>query len=167
MAPAGRPIVIYDYDESWPLTFVQLRDGLPQALCELAVAIEHVGSTSVPGLAAKGAIDMDVVVPTSADIPEAIRLLASAGYEHLGDRGIPGREAFTPPAGLPDHHLYVCAAGAEPLLAHLRLRDRLRASPQDAADYAALKRALAARFGSDRDGYTEAKSEFIERLLES
>jgi GrpB-like predicted nucleotidyltransferase (UPF0157 family) len=160
-----QPIVISDYDPRWPELFCELRDGLPAGLRMRARSIEHVGSTAVPGLAAKPIIDIDVVVADEADVAEAIAMLAAAGYPHKGDAGVPGRAAFDQPQHLPEHHLYVCVEGAGPLVAHLRLRDHLRANPDTAGEYAALKRELAAAYGDDREGYTEAKTAFIEAVL--
>ncbi len=91
--------------------------------------------------------------------------LAEIGYAYLGDLGIHGREAFRAPAGLPRHHLYVCPAGSAALTAHLILRDELRADPELAARYAALKRDLAARYRDDRDAYAEGKSTFVTAVL--
>jgi len=156
----GEPIVISEYDPRWPALFCELRDALPAGLRMCARSIEHVGSTAVPGLAAKPIIDIDVVVADEADVAEAIAMLAAAGYPHKGDAGVPGREAFDQPPHLPEHHLYLCVEGAGPLVAHLRLRDHLRANPGTAREYAALK-----RDGDDREGYTEAKTAFIERVL--
>jgi GrpB-like predicted nucleotidyltransferase (UPF0157 family) len=161
----GGPIVISDYDPRWPELFCELRDGLPAGLRVRARSIEHVGSTAVSGLAAKPIIDIDVVVADQAGMAEAIAMLATAGYPHKGDLGVTGREAFDQPQHLPEHHLYVCVEGAAPLVAHLRLRDRLRANPGTAREYAALKRGLAAAYGDDRAGYTEAKTAFIECVL--
>jgi GrpB-like predicted nucleotidyltransferase (UPF0157 family) len=158
-------IVISEYDPRWPELFCELRDGLPAGLRMRAWSIEHVGSTAVPGLAAKPIIDIDVVVADEADVAEAIAMLAAAGYPHKGDAGVPGRAAFDQPQHLPEHHLYVCVEGAGPLVAHLRLRDHLRANPDTAGEYAALKRGLAAAYGDDRAGYTEAKTAFIEAVL--
>jgi GrpB-like predicted nucleotidyltransferase (UPF0157 family) len=161
----GGPIVISEYDPRWPALFCELRDGLPPGLRMRARSIEHIGSTAVPGLAAKPIIDIDVVVADEADVAEAIAMLAAAGYPHKGDAGVPGREAFDQPPHLPEHHLYVCVQGAQPLVAHLRLRDHLRANPGTAREYAALKRELADAYGDDRAGYTEAKTAFIEAVL--
>jgi GrpB-like predicted nucleotidyltransferase (UPF0157 family) len=91
--------------------------------------------------------------------------LSPLGYQHEGDLGIPGREAFTTPAGAPPHHLYVCAVGTPALSRHLAFRDALRADPSLAAIYGDLKRTLAARLGHDRSAYTEAKSLFVEQVL--
>lgn len=157
--------MISEYDPRWPALFCELRDALPAGLRMCARSIEHVGSTAVPGLAAKPIIDIDVVVADEADVAEAIAMLAAAGYPHKGDAGVPGREAFDQPPHLPEHHLYLCVEGAGPLVAHLRLRDHLRANPGTAREYAALKRELTAAYGDDREGYTEAKTVFIERVL--
>src|SRR5262245_51865013 len=104
-------------------------------LAGVAVTIEHVGSTAVPGLAAKPIIDMDVVIRSRSDLPAVITRLATLGYQHQGDLGIPDREAFRPPPGLPPHHLYVCLAGCAALRNHITLRDHLRSHPADAATY--------------------------------
>lgn len=162
---AGPGIVIVDYDPGWPARFAALCVPVRAALGALALRIEHVGSTSVPGLAAKPIIDMDVVIPARGDLPEAIRRLAGIGYEHRGDLGIPGREAFANPEGLPAHHLYVCDSGSAELHRHLSFRDHLRTHPADAQAYAALKRILAQQFGTDRDGYSLAKSDFVHEIL--
>lgn len=159
-------IEIVDYDERWPAEFAQLRDRLLAALAPLAVRVEHVGSTAVPGLAAKPKIDVDVVV-AELDVEEAIKRLGAVGFEHQGDLGVPGREALKGRDGGDAYHVYVCTDDGEPLRAHLAFRDRLRADPRTAAEYAALKRNLAARFATDRDAYTRAKSAFIQRLLDS
>ena len=159
------PVVIVAYDRRWPARFAALRDRLAGALGPLAVGIEHVGSTAVPGLAAKPIIDLDVVIATREDLPAVIQRLRPLGYEHEGDLGVAGREAFTSPADGPPHHLYVCAVESPALARHLALRDLLRVDPEAAAAYGDLKRALAVRFRHDRAAYTDAKSVFIEALL--
>ena len=159
------PVIIVDYDPHWPDLFEELRGPVVAALGDLAVSVEHIGSTAVPGLAAKPIIDMDVVVPAVADIPEAIRRLAILGYVHRGDLGIPGREAFRSPAGKPRHHLYVCALGSEELRRHRSFRDYLLTHPEDARAYGALKKAAALRFAEDRAAYTESKGRFVEAVL--
>jgi GrpB-like predicted nucleotidyltransferase (UPF0157 family) len=161
----AEPVVIADYDPVWPVRFAALRRPLTDALGELALAIEHVGSTAVPGLAAKPIIDIDVVIHSEDDFPAVIDLLAGLGYQHRGNLGVVGREAFSEPPQLPRHHLYVCAQDSPELARHLRFRDYLRTHPQDAADYAEFKREAAARYRDDRDRYTEAKTWVVERIL--
>lgn len=153
------PIVIQDYDPTWPAEFERLRARV-SALGELALHIEHVGSTAVQGLAAKPVIDLVIVVQPT-DIQEAIAQLAALGYVHKGNLGVEGREAFDWPEGESRHHLYVCHLDSEELRAQLAFRDRLRADAALATEYAALKRRLAARFPNDRTAYTEAKTEFV------
>ncbi|MEK7477206.1 MAG: GrpB family protein [Candidatus Coatesbacteria bacterium] len=159
------PVTICDYDPSWPLTFEALRSRMTAGLGALAVRIEHVGSTSVPGLAAKPIIDLDVVVASRDDVPRTIEALDRLGYTHQGDLGIPGREAFNGPATVPGHHLYLCAADSAELRRHLAFRDYLRAHPEAAVGYARLKRELAQRHQGDRDAYTEGKTAFVQGIL--
>jgi GrpB-like predicted nucleotidyltransferase (UPF0157 family) len=119
-------IVIREYDPAWQKLFEVLRERLLDVLGGLTVAVEHVGSTAVPGLAAKPVVEIDTVVPSAEDVPLAVERLERAGYRHEGDLGIPGREAFEPPVDAPWHHLYVVTAGSEELRRHLAFRDYLR-----------------------------------------
>jgi len=156
---------VVEHDPDWDRLFRELSDRATAALGELALRVEHVGSTSVPGLAAKPVVDLDVVIPSQADLPEAIRRLRTLGYEHLGDLGIVSREAFRRSPGTPPHNLYVCAQDSEELARHVRFRDYLRANPAEAEHYAALKRKLAEQHRFDIDAYCDAKTGFIEAAL--
>jgi len=164
------PVIISPYQTAWVTRFEELSSLLRRALEDQVVTIEHVGSTAVPGLDAKPIVDLDIVITETADFVQIENRLAGIGYRHLGDQGVPGRQAFAPAQadGLdpPDHHLYVCRENATELRRHLRFRDSLRAHPDIAADYARLKRRLAAEFGDDREAYTEGKTRFIEDVLE-
>src|ERR1700680_4526891 len=115
----AEPVVVVPYDPAWPAAFELLRARMAPVLGDLAVGIEHVGSTAVPGLDAKPIVDIDVVIRRAEALDEVGRRLAELGYTYLGDLGIVGREAFRASADLPRHHLYVCASGAAPLQAHL------------------------------------------------
>ena len=117
-------IVVVDYDPAWPQLIETLRGPIWNAVSDLAIAIEHVGSTAVPGLAAKPIVDIALVVPRDR-VGAAIARLATLGYEHKGDLGIPGREAMRHPPGAPRHHLYVCPEGNLALANQLALRDYL------------------------------------------
>jgi GrpB-like predicted nucleotidyltransferase (UPF0157 family) len=156
-----RNIVIVDYDPAWPIEFSALRSVIVSVLGDIAVAVEHVGSTSVPGLAAKPIIDIDVVVASVADVAGAINRLAEVGYNHRGNLGVDGREAFSSPPESPQHHLYVCVLGNTALQNHLMLRDYLRAARVATLKYSQLKRELAARYPTDVDKYIDGKTEFI------
>jgi GrpB-like predicted nucleotidyltransferase (UPF0157 family) len=154
------PIRIVGYDPDWPAEFERLRDRSAGAVGDLAVSIEHVGSTAVRGLAGKPVIDL-VVVVGPGDVAVAIEQLVAIGYVHQGNLGVEGREAFGVPEGERRHHLYLCRADSEELRAEVAFRDRLRRQPALAAEYEALKRQLAVRFRDDRDAYAEAKTDFV------
>ena len=161
----SRPAIeVVKYDPDWPARFERIRARIAPALGDLAVAIEHVGSTSVPGLAAKPVIDIDVVVADASAIPAAIAALETLGYEHLGDLGVKDREAFRRPPGSEKHNLYVCPAGGEGLRNHLALRNHLRTHPDAVEAYAALKRRLATD-SRDIDAYVIAKTDLIVSFL--
>jgi GrpB-like predicted nucleotidyltransferase (UPF0157 family) len=158
-------VVVVEYDPHWAATFEHLRQNIWPAVADLAITIEHVGSTSVPGLAAKHIIDMTIVVPTPCEVPMAVGRLAALGYAHRGNLGVEGREAFQAPRSLPRHHLYLCAADSLALRNHLIVRDYLRGRPDVARQYGDLKKALANQFPEDIDAYTEGKTELILRIL--
>jgi GrpB-like predicted nucleotidyltransferase (UPF0157 family) len=168
-------IVVVPYSDSWAITFQQLATVLNNRLKDFIISIEHVGSTSVPGLAAKPIIDLDILIKDKSQSQQVISILGELGYTHRGDLGIPGREAFfrdsdqTPIDGAgtqwPAHHLYVCLEDSMSLKNHLRFRDFLRAHPETALQYGALKSALAAKYPNDIDNYVEGKTAFITAVL--
>ena len=128
----SKPIEVVDYDPSWPALFEDIAAPLRAVFVGgLLTRIEHVGSTSVPGLPAKPIIDIDVVIPSRADLPEAIARLATLGYVHQGDLGITSRKSFRQPEITPRHNLYVCAEDSPELRRHLAFRDYLRAHEGD------------------------------------
>lgn len=153
------------YDPEWPRIFQRLRDYVWTAVRDVAVDIEHVGSTAVPGLMAKPVIDACVVVASSGDVRACIDRLASIGYVHRGTLGVPDREAFRRPEGLPRHHLYLSTRESLSLKNHLGFRDYLRSHPEAAREYGELKASLARRFPADIDSYIVGKTDFILRIL--
>jgi GrpB-like predicted nucleotidyltransferase (UPF0157 family) len=160
-------VVVCEYDRSWPDQFARLAAKVSAALGSLVSRIEHVGSTAVPGLAAKPIIDLDVVLRSEADLSGAIRRLATLGYLHEGNLGVAGREAFQSPAGEPRHHLYVLTGEAAELQRHLLFRDALRADATLRDAYAALKRSLAEEHCHDRAAYGAGKSVFVSAALKA
>jgi GrpB-like predicted nucleotidyltransferase (UPF0157 family) len=130
------------------------------------MSMEHVGSTSVPGLRSKPVIDACIVVASRRDIPHVVKALTRIGYIHRGDLGVPDREAFRQSAALPKHNLYASHRGSLSLKNHLGLRDYLRAHPDAAREYGQLKAALAERFPEDIDSYIAGKTEFILDILQ-
>jgi GrpB-like predicted nucleotidyltransferase (UPF0157 family) len=159
------PVLIVPYDPRWPIQFAELCQRYIAALGDLVVTVEHVGSTAVPGLSAKPILDIDIVVRSTSDVAEAIRRLGTLGYRHLGDLGISGREAFDNPDKTPAYHLYLVVDGSEPHRNHIQFRDYLREHSETVQEYQRLKHELASRFAADRDGYTKAKSEFVQMIL--
>ena len=164
MVPRRR-IEVVDYDPSWPDAFENLRSILWPALADVASSIEHVGSTSVPGLAAKPIIDISIVVPESSGVQIGISCLATLGYVHRGDLGIKGREAFTNPDGLPRHNLYLCPRDSVALANHLALRNYLRTHAEAAREYGELKKRLAQLFPGDIDSYIDGKTTMLLTML--
>ncbi|MDO9378037.1 MAG: GrpB family protein [Nocardioidaceae bacterium] len=158
-------VEVVDHDPAWTTAFEQVRDDLLRLLHDVPGArVEHVGSTAVPGLAAKPVVDVGVVVGAD-QVGVAVAALVRSGYVHRGDLGIPGREAFTSPDDVPRRHVYVYAAGSLPLRNHLAVRDALRADDALRDAYGALKRRLAAA-GLGVDAYTEAETPFLRGVLE-
>jgi GrpB-like predicted nucleotidyltransferase (UPF0157 family) len=157
-------IEIVPYDPAWPADFAALRERLSVSLSGLVSRIEHVGSTAVPGLAAKPVIDVSVVLESVDHLPSVVRRLAGLGYRHLG--GV-GWEAFATPPGEPAHRLSVWACDHPTLLESLAYRDYLRTHPDTVRAYAELKYYLADRFRDDRASYTASKSAFIARIVAS
>jgi GrpB-like predicted nucleotidyltransferase (UPF0157 family) len=170
-----RIVEIVDYDPEWPQLFLELKSIIAAKLGDLALAIEHIGSTSVLGLAAKPIIDLDVVIASNKVLSEVVYLLENLGYKHEGNKGILGREAFAREASdvprngtgkiWPKHHLYVCPQNSTALARHLTFRDYLRNNPDQVLAYGELKRKLAQRFRYDIDSYCEAKTQFVEDIL--
>lgn len=159
-------VTVVPYDPAWPQAFEAIKKEIEAALGDRALAIEHVGSTSVEGMWAKPCIDLDVVIPHGDDLPKVIQALASIGYRHEGDLGIHGREAFCyqNKPHLQKHHLYVCPKNSPELWRHLRFRDYLRQNPEAAAEYSETKRLAALHHPQDIDGYIQEKAPCIQRL---
>jgi D-alanyl-D-alanine dipeptidase len=171
---AGR-VVVGPYDHEWPVQFESIREALLAAVGPLAVRIEHIGSTSVAGLSAKPILDINLVVENQAAMGAVIAALSEFGYDHQGDLGIAGREAFrvkrdeaskdAPCRGWPRHNLYACVADSLELRRHLAFRDHLRSNSVAAVAYAELKAQLAARHPWDIDLYGEKKRPFVSSVL--
>ncbi len=161
------PVVIVNYDPRWPLEYEEEKARILKATGSTLLAIEHMGSTAVPGLAAKPIIDIMAAVRALEDVGAIMESLREIGYEYepAFEALIPERRFFT--KGVPHrrtHHLHVVELGGEFWDRHLLFRDYLRRYPLVARDYEQMKRALAIEFGSNRAGYTEAKTGFIRRI---
>lgn len=159
-------VVVMPYDVKWKQAFTNIKSELEAVLGDLALRIEHVGSTSVEGLSAKPVIDIDVVIKDTSILEPVISALAKIGYRHEGDLGIPGREAFKYEGKehLMKHHLYVCVEDSSELKRHLAFRDYLRSHPEAADEYSRVKVEGALLYPYDIDKYIEHKSPFIENI---
>ena len=158
-------ITVVDHDPAWQRAFEGLRQRYEAALRGVViVAIEHVGSTSVPGLAAKPVIDIDIIVADD-HLADAVAAMERAGFRSLGERGIRDRWALGAPSGLPPTNTYVVVDGSLAMRNHLGVRAILREDGALRDEYATLKRSIAARV-DDIDQYVEAKSTFLSTVLE-
>jgi len=168
-------ITIEEYSPSWQQDFRRLQEVYQSRLGSYIIGIEHVGSTSVEGLPAKPILDIDLIVADGLLLKPVIKALEYLDYQHVGDLGIPGREAFkrasalTPTDGSgrawPPHNLYVCLATSVSLKNHLAFRNYLRTHPPKAKAYAELKRRLAADNPDDMHAYVSGKTDFITGIL--
>ena len=159
-------VVVTPYDRAWPAAFAAIKEELEEALGDRILGIEHVGSTSVEGLAAKPCIDLDVVIKDYDAFPAVAEILEAMGYRHEGDLGIRGREAFaySHKPHLYRHHLYVCLEDSGELHRHRTFRDFLRANPEAANRYGAVKVQAARRYPDDIDRYMQYKAPCIAEL---
>jgi GrpB-like predicted nucleotidyltransferase (UPF0157 family) len=160
---AHQQVRLVEPTPQWATLFAEEATRLAAALQTFSAAIEHCGSTAVPGLPAKPILDILVGVPAPLDIPRLARALAPLSYEHAPG-AVPGHEVFGKSQPR-THLLHVVPAGGEVWTRMVRFRDALRENPTLAREYAALKWALAAQFPTNRAAYTDGKAEFIARVL--
>ena len=159
-------VTVEPYNKAWADHFAGIRNEIGEAMGGLALRIEHVGSTSVPGLSAKPIIDIDVVIRDESVLEEAVRMLETIGYRHEGNLGIEGREAFRYDGKdhLQKHHLYVCTQDSAELKRHIAFRDYLRSHPEAVREYSRIKEEGAVLYPDDIEKYIGHKSPFIERI---
>jgi GrpB-like predicted nucleotidyltransferase (UPF0157 family) len=155
---------VVDYDREWPRLYRREAERIRAVLGERVVRLEHIGSTSVPGLAAKPIIDVLLVVPDSADEPAYVPDLEAAGYVLvIREPGWFQHRVFKGPDT--DVNLHVYPPGGQEIERYLLFRDRLRASPEDRARYQRAKRELAERDWTYVQQYADAKSEVVEEII--
>ena len=161
------PVIIVDYNPQWPALYAEEREQILGAVGDIIAAIEHVGSTSVPGLGAKPIIDIMVGLHSLADAQKCMGPLAAIGYQYRPEleEFIPERRYFNKGPVEAHRHLHMVEVTSDFWKKHLLFRDTLRTHADVAEEYERLKRDLAARFGTDRTGYTDAKTSFIEAVI--
>lgn len=157
-----RDLVLADYDPQWPEAYVEQERRIRTALGSAAVQIEHIGSTSVPGLAAKPIIDILIAVEDITAEEDYLAQLLDAGYE-LRVRE-PGHRMVRTPAR--DVHVHILEVGDKAADDYLLLRNHLRADPEDRDLYERTKRALIDQDWADMNAYADAKTEVIAEIKE-
>ncbi len=174
-APAD-PIILADYDPAWPVLFAEEEVWLREAIGEWAADIQHVGSTAIPGIAAKPIIDIAIHLRSLLDGFKCITPLVELGYECLGEYGIPGRIYFRKGTSTPlpgqshggvgrTHQIHMYETGHEQYEKQIVFRDYLRSRAEAAREYEGLKRELAVRHAGDLEAYAMAKSDFVREVL--
>lgn len=161
------PVRIIDYDSQWPIQYEEEKDRIFRAIGHIVVAIEHIGSTAVPRLGAKPIIDIMIAVHQLTDAEKCIEPLKSISYEYVPkfEDSFPERRFFWkgPPKDR-KYHIHMVELKSDFWKRHLLFRDYLRTHPEVAQKYHHLKKELAAKHGSDRDAYTDAKTSFIKSV---
>jgi GrpB-like predicted nucleotidyltransferase (UPF0157 family) len=161
-----RTVDLVEYSDAWRLQFEATRTDLKRVLGDTALRIEHIGSTSVPGLVAKPTIDIAIAVPALQDVRRHDTELAELGFDFRGgfhDEHVMARRVVD---GERTHHLHFRVYPSSEFDDWIRFRDILRTDPASRDEYAAEKRRLAARFYADRGAYGEAKTDVVMRILE-
>jgi len=159
------PVEIVDYDRGWVAAFVDQGATLRAALGDVAVRIDHIGSTAVPGLAAKPVVDIQVSVRSLEPVDPFREPLERIGYVYRADNPERTKRYFREPPGHRRTHIHVRQLGSFSQQVPLLFRDYLRSHPPAAAEYAEVKRRCAALFRNDRQGYVEAKDSFVWEVI--
>jgi GrpB-like predicted nucleotidyltransferase (UPF0157 family) len=163
-------IIIKEYDPKWPNLYESERNEIMEAIGHYVADIQHIGSTAIPGLAAKPVIDIMVGLRRLLDAQDCILPIEAMEYEYVPEFEIefPERRYFRKSKnGKRTHQIHMVEIGTDFWKRHLLFRDHLRKHPEAADAYSALKRELSMKFENDREGYTNAKSPFIENILRS
>jgi len=157
-------IEVVDYDADWTKRFSEESDKILSVLPEGFATLHHVGSTSIPGLAAKPVTDMLLEVEDLNQLDRLSRRLENLGYHAKGEFGIPERRFFLKEPINRTHHIHTFVTDSYGAERHLAVRDYLRNHSKDAADYAALKKRNALAHPHDMDAYCDAKHDFVQEL---
>ncbi len=159
-----RQVVISDYDQSWPEKFNTAAADIKRILGSHCLAVQHIGSTAVPQLAAKPIIDMQVVVDRLQHADACQSAFNQLGYTAMGEYGIHGRRFYYKGASNRTHHIHLFAEHDTEIKRHLAFRDYLRQHPSVATGYGTIKKALAQQFPADIEHYIKGKDSFIRTI---
>ena len=158
-------VLVVPYNPAWAGAYRTEARRLARILEAQLISIHHIGSTAVPGLAAKPILDLLPVVRNIEQVNSLIPAFEAIGYESLGEFGIPGRRYFRKGGDRRTHQVHVFQESQrQDILRHLALRDYLRTHPEAAAAYGALKQELAERCPYDIEGYCNGKDTFVKEL---
>jgi GrpB-like predicted nucleotidyltransferase (UPF0157 family) len=162
-------VIIVDYNPQWPSMYEQEKTRIQSVIGEYLIDIQHVGSTSIPGLSAKPIIDIMAVIRNISFVEQCVKPLEALDYAYKGEGGIPGRHFFRKPTDIPrtgrTFHMHMVEKGHEQWAMYQLFREYLRLHPESVQQYDTLKRELAAKHGADREAYTDAKAPFIRSIL--
>ena len=164
MKISSRKIEVIEANPEWISMFSKEAEAVSGVVNRGLVAIHHIGSTAVPGLAAKPVIDILLEVEDLAILDGFDSSLEGLGYVMKGEFGIPGRRFYLKGLVERTHHIHAFVAGSNDALRHLAVRDYLIAHPDVAEKYGLLKQRNAERFRYDNDGYCDAKHDFVTEL---
>lgn len=161
-----KKVIVVPYDDTWETSYQLIKKEIEDAISDLILGIEHVGSTAVKGASAKPCIDIDVVIKDYSIFDKVVNKLHTIGYIHEGNLGIKDREAFkyTNKPHLMNHHLYVCPKESKELYRHLTFRDFLRNNPEAVKKYSLVKETGSKLYSNDINKYIEYKSNIIQEL---
>ncbi|KAJ2160335.1 hypothetical protein GGF46_002328 [Coemansia sp. RSA 552] len=158
------PLEVVDYDPQWPVQFAAEQERIQQALGKYALGVEHVGSTSIPGLAAKPIVDIQIVVSSFQHLAQCIQEMQAIGYTYLGQNGVEGREYFARPR----FHCHMVELDNDEYTRKRLFLGYLRDHPHAREEYAELKRRLARKWANRPNGrhsYNADKTPFIMDIL--
>jgi GrpB-like predicted nucleotidyltransferase (UPF0157 family) len=161
----ARRMEVVEYSDAWPARYAKEAEALRAALGAQVVRIHHVGSTAVPGLAAKPVIDILLEVRSVSDLDASSEVMRRLDYEPRGEFGIPGRRYYPKGGDCRTHHVHAFAVGDPQVERMLAFRDYLRAHPACAEAYAVVKRAASDAHLEDPEGYVASKHDYVEKTV--
>jgi GrpB-like predicted nucleotidyltransferase (UPF0157 family) len=173
--PKIRDMTNMPYDPEWPIIFNKIQSILSSKLNDLVISIEHVGSTSIPGIPAKPRLDIDIIIDTIEKLPLVISKLEELGYYSQRSLETEGREVLgriddtVPYDGngtlWMKQNVYICLMDSPFYREHILFRDHLNSHPDLAQEYGNLKIELAEKHRNDQDAYVQGKHEFVQGVL--
>lgn len=160
-----RSLELVSYDPEWEIFFNNEKNRIRKSIGHIVLAIEHIGSTSIKNMCAKPIIDIAIGLEKYDDGFKCVEPLRRIGYLYLGEHGVQGRHYFRTDSDIVKCHIHIFEISSTEWESHIMLRDYLRNHEKEAKEYTLLKYGLKQKYGDDREKYTEAKAEFISKIL--